>query len=58
VLVEVKGITLECRKFGSKGGGDEIVAADGLAKVASPGGELGVGGSSASGAITWRAWRR
>jgi hypothetical protein len=43
---EIKSNALECGKVGSssKEGGDEIVAADGLAKVASPGGGLGVGG--------------
>jgi hypothetical protein len=35
--VEVKGIALEGGKIGSRVGGDEIGAANGLAKVTSPG---------------------
>jgi hypothetical protein len=39
--VEVKVIALECGKFGSMEGGNGIaLAANGLAKVESPGGEL------------------
>jgi hypothetical protein len=56
IAVEVKGsIALECRKVEStnEGGGDETGDANGLAKVASPGGELSVGGEYVYG-LTWR----
>jgi hypothetical protein len=44
--VEVNGIALESIKFRGKKGGDESVTADGLTKVMSARGELGVGGES------------
>jgi hypothetical protein len=48
--VEVKVIALEGRKPGSNEGVDEIAAAsNGLAKVMSPGGELGIRGKNVEG---------
>jgi hypothetical protein len=60
--VEVKGIASKGRKLGSNEGGDEIGAANGLAKVTSPGGELGVGGEKVEGlaevgSVRWRERR-
>jgi len=60
--VEVKGMALEGRKFGSDEGRDEIGAANRLAKVTSPGGKLGVRGKNGEGlvevgGVRWREGR-
>jgi hypothetical protein len=47
--VKVKGMTLECGKFRSKEGCDEIGTANRLAKVTGPGGKLGVRGKDCEG---------
>jgi hypothetical protein len=62
---EVKGIALEGRKLGSKEGCDKIGAGNGLAKVMSPGGELGIiagartsaEGLAEVGGVRWRERR-
>ena len=46
-MVDIKGIIMsEVRKLGNNEEGEEYGAANGLAKVMSPGGELGVGGEN------------